>query len=287
MEEMDREMSCIAETGLREILILTGESRAISGPEYIGRAIELAKVYFTTIGLETYPVNVNEYGWFRECGADFVSVYQETYDVDRYERVHPAGAKRCFPYRFYAQERALMGGMRGVSFGALLGLGDWREDAFAAGVHAFLVQKKFPHGEISFSLPRLRPFKQLPGRGGEGCVDDRSGVFKDNDGGVFKDDSGGTVGERELLQVMLAYRIFMPFAGIAISTRERAGFRDHVVELAATKISAGVMVSVGGHGIESKGDEQFAISDSRSVEEIRNMIDGRGLQCVFRDYIFV
>ena len=282
-EEMEREMCSIAGTGLREILILTGESRKVSGPAYIGDAVRLARRFFTTIGLETYPVNVDEYRWFQECGADFVSVYQETYDVGCYERVHPEGAKRCFPYRFYAQERALLGGMRGVAFGVLLGLGEWREDAFAAGAHAFLVQRKFPRGEISFSFPRLRPFKQGTRDNRQLATDNGEDCFGNEGAGSF----AGGVGERELLQAILAFRVFMPFAGIAISTRERAGFRDRVVGLAATKMSAGVKVGVGGHGIGAKGDEQFAISDPRSVEEIRAMIGEGGLQCVFRDYIRV
>lgn len=188
----------------------------------------MASRYFSTVGVEIYPLNSGEYAFLRECGADFVSVYQETYDTVRYGEVHPCGGKRVFPYRFNSQERALRGGMRGVAFGSLLGLaGDFRRDAFAAGVHALLLQRKYPHAEIAFSFPRLRP---LTG-GGEPR---RRGA-----------------GERELLQIMLAYRIAMPFAGITISTRECAGFRDNVLRLAATKISAGVSVGVGG-GMRSK-----------------------------------
>jgi 2-iminoacetate synthase len=232
-------------------------------------------------------VNVEEYRFFRECGADFVSVYQETYDIDCYERVHPRGRKRCFPYRFYAQERALLAGMRGVALGVLLGLGEFRRDAFAAGIHAFLLQKKYPQGEFSFSVPRLRPHigeRQIRGEGqrdkgegceGEGCKGDEAPTAREH------------VGERQLLQVMTAFRVFMPYAGITISTRERPGFRDHVLGMAATKISAGVKVGVGGHSLEAKGDEQFDISDARSVGEIRDMIAERGLQCVFKDYIWV
>lgn len=261
MEEIDSELQTIAKTGLKEILILTGESRGASGPVYIGEAIKNAKKYFSTIGIEVYPLNVEEYRYLHECGADFVSVYQETYDTDRYKQMHLSGAKRVFPYRFYAQERALMGGMRGVALGSLLGLGNFRKDAYSAGIHAYSLQKKYPHAEISFSFPRLRPYI--------------------NNADVNPND----VGEKQLLQVMLAYRLFMPFAGITISTRERAGFRDHIVGMAATKISAGVKVGVGGHSEEAKGDEQFDISDSRSVDEVRRMMADRGLQPVFTDYI--
>ncbi|MCI6018720.1 MAG: 2-iminoacetate synthase ThiH [Clostridiales bacterium] len=262
-EEIDHELSVIASTGLKDILILTGESRHMSDVPYIGEAIKLARKYFSTISIEIYPLNVDEYRYLHECGADFVCVYQETYNPDKYEQMHLSGPKRIFPYRFNAQERALMGGMRGVAFGALLGLDDFRKDAFAAGMHAYLIQKKYPHAEISFSTPRLRPYINNA------------------------DNNPNDVHEPQLLQVMLAYRLFLPYAGITISTRERAGFRDHVIGLAATKISAGVSVGVGGHEEEAKGDEQFEISDPRSVREVHDAVVAHGLQPVYTDYLWV
>jgi 2-iminoacetate synthase len=262
-EEIEEELKTIAGTGLKEILILTGESRNMSGLEYIGEAVRLAARYFTTIGIEIYPLNSEEYAYLKECGADFVSVYQETYSTDKYEQVHLMGPKRIFPYRFHSQERALLGGMRGVSFGALLGLDDFRKDAFAAGLHAFFIQKKYPHAEIGFSTPRLRPYINNA------------------------DNNPNDVHEKQLLQVMLAYRLLMPYAGLTISTREKAQFRDNVIGMCATKMSAGVSVGVGGHSEEEKGDEQFEISDPRSVSEVHNMVLSRGLQPVYTDYIRV
>lgn len=261
MKEIEEEMAAIAGTGLKEILLLTGESRNMSSVEYIGEAVKIACKYFSSISIEIYPLNVDEYRYLRECGADYVCVYQETYDTDKYEEVHLFGHKRIYPYRFNAQERALMANMRGVSFGALLGLGDFRKDAFAAGLHASLIQKKYPHAEISFSIPRLRPYINN------------------------SDNNPNDVHEKQLLQVMLAYRLFMPYAGITISTRERAGFRDNVIGIAATKISSGVKVGVGGHDKDEKGDEQFEIADSRNVKEIHDMIISKGLQPVYNDYI--
>ena len=261
MEEIESEFRAIAQTGLEEILILTGESRHQSNLDYIGQAVELAKEYFTTIGLEIYPLNSDEYAFLQEKGADFVSVYQETYDPIFYKEVHLKGPKRDFSYRFNAQERALMGGMRGVGIGALLGLHNFRNDALATGLHAKFLQQKYPHAEISFSVPRLRPYINN------------------------SENNPNDVHETQLLQIMLAYRILLPFAGINISTRERAGFRDNVVGFCATKISAGVKTSVGGHQLEEKGDAQFEISDPRSVDEIRDMLKKRGLQEVFTDYI--
>lgn len=259
-----REMDAIAKTGMEEILILTGESRKMSDVEYIANACSIAHEYFKNVGIEVYPMNTDEYKYVHENGADYVTVFQETYDSDKYETLHLAGHKRIFPYRLNAQERALKGGMRGVAFAALLGLSDFRKDAFAAGVHAYLIQRKYPHAEISFSCPRLRP-------------------IINNDKINPKD-----VHERQLLQVMCAFRIFMPFAGLTISTRERAGFRDNVIGMCATKISAGVSTGIGSHTEEeSKGDNQFEISDDRTLDEVCAAIRGRGLQPVMNDYIYV
>lgn len=262
-DEIEQELKAIAQTGLQEILLLTGESRAMSPVSYIGEAVKLARRYFRVIGIEIYPLNIEEYAYLHECGVDYVTVFQETYDAEKYKTLHLGGHKRIFPYRLTAQERALMGGMRGVGFAALLGLSDFRKDAFATGMHAYLLQRKYPHAEIAFSCPRLRP-------------------IINNDQINPKD-----VHEPQLLQVVCAYRIFMPFASITISTRERAGFRDNVIGIAATKISAGVDVGIGGHSGEDKGDEQFEISDARTVDEVYHAIEAQGLQPVMADYLYV
>lgn len=262
-EEMRREMAAIKASGLEEILLLTGESRAQSDVQYIGRACEIASEYFRVVGLEVYPMNVDEYAYLHRCGADYVTVFQETYDSERYGQLHLAGHKRIYPYRFYAQERAIRGGMRGVGFGALLGLADARRDAFATGLHAHLLQQKYPHAEIAFSCPRIRPIQ-----GGQSI-------------------STQDVSERMLMQIICAYRIFLPFANLTVSTRERAIFRDAVMGVAGTKISAGVAVGVGGHEDEAKGDEQFEIADGRTVEEVHQAMVARGLQPVMSDSIYV
>lgn len=264
-EEIRREFQAIAKTGLQEILILTGESRRRSTVEYIGEAVKTAREYFKVIGLEVYPMNTDEYAYLHKCGADYVTVFQETYNPDKYETLHLAGHKRIFPYRFYAQERALLGGMRGVGLSALLGLDDFRKDAFATGMHAYLLQKKYPHAEISFSCPRLRPII--------------------NNDRIHPMD----VHERQLLQVVCAYRLFMPFAGITVSSRECARVRDNLMRIAATKISAGVSTGIGEHGeqVQDKGDEQFEISDGRSVQEIYGAMREQHLQPVMADSIYV
>ncbi len=270
-EQIEHEMKVIAESGMEEILILTGESRSMSSVEYIGEACKLARKYFRMVGLEIYPVNTDEYRYLHECGADYVTVFQETYDAEKYETLHLAGHKRVWPYRFDAQERALMGGMRGVAFSALLGLSDFRKDALATGLHAYFLQRKYPHAEISLSCPRLRP--------------------------IINNDkiSPLDVHETQLCQIICAYRIFMPFAGITVSSRESAQFRNGIVKIAATKVSAGVSTGIGDH--ESKysgkqqdslqGDEQFEIDDSRSLEKMYSDISGEGLQPVLNDYLYV
>ena len=264
MEEIHEEMKAIADTGLEEILILTGESRKASDVKYIGEACKIAKKYFKNIGIEVYPMNSDEYRYLHECGADYVTVFQETYNSDKYETLHLEGHKRVFPYRFNAQERALMGGMRGVAFAALLGLDDFRKDALGTGMHAYLIQRKYPWAEISISCPRLRPI-----------INNASINPK-------------YVHEKQLFQIMCAYRIFLPFAGMTISTRERAEFRDNVVGLAATKISAGVSTGIGSHSeSEDKGDAQFEIADTRGLDEIYESLKKRGIQPVMNDYVYV
>ena len=266
-QEIEEEMEAIARSGLQEILILTGESKKMSSVEYIGEACKIARKYFKVVGLEVYPMNSDEYAYLHKCGADYVTVFQETYNSDKYETLHLAGHKRVFPYRLNAQERALKGGMRGVGFAALLGLDDFRKDAFATGMHAYLLQRKYPQAEIAFSCPRLRP-------------------IINNDRINPKD-----VHEAQLLQVVTAYRLFMPFASITVSTRECARVRDNLMNIAATKISAGVSTGIGSHSedIEEKdrGDEQFEISDGRTVKQVYDALLEEGLQPVMSDYIYV
>lgn len=271
MEQIQHEMEIIAQSGMEEILILTGESRAQSDVAYIGEACKLARKYFRMVGLEIYPVNTEEYRYLHQCGADYVTVFQETYDTDKYEQLHLLGHKRVWPYRFDAQERALRGGMRGVAFSALLGLSDFRKDALATGLHAYLLQRKYPAAEISLSCPRLRPIVN----------NDKINPLD--------------VGERELCQVLCAYRLFLPFAGITVSSRESARFRDGIVKIAATKVSAGVSTGIGDHEEKytgkstgaQQGDEQFEIADARSFDEMYRDMDGEGLQPVLNDYLYV
>lgn len=271
MEQIEKEMKVIADSGMEEILILTGESRGQSSVEYIGEACKLARKYFRMVGLEIYPVNTDEYRYLHECGVDYVTVFQETYDTDKYETLHLMGHKRVWPYRFDAQERALRGGMRGVAFSALLGLSDFRKDALASALHVYYLQRKYPHAEMSLSCPRLRPI----------INNDKINPLD--------------VHEKQLCQIICAYRIFLPFVGITVSSRESASFRDGIVKIAATKVSAGVSTGIGDHDSkyngkeneEPQGDEQFEINDSRSLDKMYQDIAEEGLQPVLNDYLYI
>ena len=280
MEQIEKEMKVIADSGMEEILILTGESPAKSSVKYIGEAVKIASRYFKMTGLEIYPVNSDDYRYLKECGADYVTVFQETYDTDKYETLHLMGHKRVWPYRFEAQERALMGGMRGVGFSALLGLSDFRKDALATALHVYYLQRKYPHAEMSLSCPRLRPI----------INNDKINPLD--------------VHETQLCQILCAYRIFLPYVGITVSSRESETFRNGIVKIAATKVSAGVSTGIGDH--ESKynkadcnndskdndlqdntGDEQFEINDRRSFDKMYKDMTKEGLQPVLNDYLYV
>lgn len=265
-EELHRECKNIADTGIEEVIMLTGESPKMSDIKYIGNAVKIARQYFRVINMEIYPVNSEDYKYLHECGADYVTVFQETYNSDKYATLHLAGHKRIFPYRFYSQERAILGGMRGVGFAALLGLDDYQKDALATGMHAWLMQRKYPHAEITLSCPRLCP-------------------IINNDKINPKD-----VDERKLTQIICAYRLFMPYASIVVSSRESARYRNAIMKIAATKVSASVCVGIGGHlendGSEM-GDEQFEITDGRSFDQMYSDIKSMGLQPLTSEYIYL
>ncbi|MDY2918988.1 MAG: 2-iminoacetate synthase ThiH [Anaerococcus sp.] len=262
-EEIEDEMKALAATGIEEVLILTGESERFSSIDYIAKACEIAKKYFKTIGVEVYPANTEDYKKLREAGADFVTVFQESYNKKAYDFYHPYGHKRSYVYRIDTQERALRAGFRGVGFGTLFGLNDPIEEAYKLGIHAREVQKRYPQAEIAISLPRIRPTHG---------ADDLE--FYEVD-------------DKKFFQIMLAIRIFLPFASITLSTREESDFRNLAVKYGATKISASVDTSIGHRSKKSKdeGDEQFEIADSRSCDDVINDLKSIGMSPVLTDYI--
>lgn len=266
-DEIEAEMTALAATGIEDVLILTGESEKFSSIDYIEKSCEIAKKYFKVIGVEIYPANVADYEKLRKAGADFVTVFQESYNKKTYDFYHPAGHKRSFNYRIDTQERAIMGGMRGVGFGTLFGLGDPIEEAFKLGIHASLVQKKYPEAEIAISLPRIRPTHGA----------DESLIFKN------------LVEDRGFFQIMLAIRIFLPYASITLSTRESRNFRNLAVKYAATKVSASVDTSIGHRSKNNQhgGGSQFEIDDIRTTKDVVEDLESIGMTPVFTDYINV
>lgn len=256
--ELEEEAKTLADKGIRDILILTGESRKHSPLSYIRDCVELLKKYFSSIAIEIYPLDTEEYAYLVENGVDGLTIYQEVYDQKVYNQVHISGPKKDYSFRLDAAERACLSGMRRINIGALLGLNDWQSEAFFAGLHARYLQRKFLGMEISISLPRLR---------------EHSGDFREKK----------EISDRNLLQILLAYRLFLPRVGINISTRESAYFRDNVLPLGITKMSAESTTVVGGYS-SNQGFEQFAIADNRKVSEVKDMLLQRGYQPVFKDW---
>ncbi|MDF9407395.1 2-iminoacetate synthase ThiH [Pelotomaculum isophthalicicum JI] len=258
LDEVEAEAEMIAATGLKHILILTGESRKKSPVKYIRECIEVLKKYFTSISIEIYPLEEQEYAELISAGVDGLTIYQEAYNEKVYAEIHPAGPKRNYRYRLEAPERACRAGIRTVNVGALLGLHEWRSEAFFAGLHANYLQRLYPAVEVSISPPRIRPYP---------------GEFQ-----TFV-----TVNDKNLVQYVLAYRLFMPRGGVTISTRERAELREHLVKLGATKMSAGSCTAVGGRS-NTQSTGQFEISDRRSVAEMAGMLYAQGYQPVYKDW---
>ncbi len=259
LEEVEKEARIISATGLRHILLLTGESKVHSSVEYIKECVMILKQYFRSISIEVYPLETNEYEELVNAEVDGFTMYQEVYNEDIYKELHLKGPKMNYRFRLDAPERACIAKMRSVNVGALLGLDDWTKEAFYTGLHADYLQNKYADTEISVSIPRMRP---------------HSGEFQPK----------VNVDDRSLVQIMLAFRLFMPRVGITVSTRECSQFRDNLIGLGVTKMSAGSSTEVGGHALSSKSEGQFDISDTRSVEEMRELIYSKGYQPVFKDW---
>ena len=263
IEEVRKESAYIASKGLKNILILTGGSREKAPLEYIKKCVRVLREHFSSISIEIYALTQDEYKELIDEGVDGLTIYQEVYDEDTYQKLHLKGPKKDYLFRLEAPERALASGMRMVNIGSLLGLNDWRKEVFSAGLHARYLQDKFPEAEISVSVPRVRP--QVSGF-----------------------EPACKVTDRNLVQIITALRVFLPRVGITLSTREGEFLRDHLLGLGVTRMSADSTTKVGGHTLTSEDipdPEQFRISDTRSVEKIRKMLMDKGYQPVFNDWV--
>lgn len=258
-EEVEQEAKAIAATGLKHIIVLTGESSYYTPVSYIKDCIKILKKYFSSICIEIYPLEEKEYAELIEAGVDSLTVYQEVYNEKVYDKVHISGPKKDYKYRLETPDRACRAKIHSVGVGALLGLYEWRSEAFFSGLHGAHIQDIYPDVEINMSVPRIRP---------------HAGSFVD----IFE------VTDKNVVQVALAYKIFLQRAGINITTRESKDFRDNFILLGVTKMSAGVSTEVGGHSEGDKGDGQFDIADNRTVEEIKEVIIKKGYNPVFKDW---
>ena len=260
IEEIEQEAKVIADTGIRHILVLTGEAPAKTPMSYLKEAVGVLKKYFSSIALEIFPMDEEEYHVLKKAGADSLTVYQEVYDRKIYKEVHPKGRKSDYHYRLLTPERGAKAGFRAVNIGTLFGLGEPKSEAFIACLHAKCLENEFPDVEVSLSLPRMTK--------AQGGIEPK----------YLLTDIG-------FVQFMLAWRLFMPRLGITISTREAAFFRDKLIHLGATRYSAGSKTDVGGYALKANdATVQFEVTDTRSVKEITQMIRQNGYQPVFKDW---
>jgi len=257
--EVEEEARAISRSGIRDALMLTGESRAETPPAYLKACAEVLRKYFASVSVEVYPLGLEEYSGLAAAGADGLAIYQETYDEALYRELHPAGPKRDYRWRLDAPERGCLAGMRRVNVGALLGLSDFRREIFFTGLHAAYLRDKFPGVEVSVSLPRIRP---------------QEGGFSPR----------AEVSDKDFVQAMLALRLFLPRAGISVSTREGASFRKDLIGLGVTRMSAGSRTGVGGYAAPERTRGQFSVEDKSGIEEVKTLIRARGYQPVMKDW---
>ncbi|ACB85488.1 2-iminoacetate synthase ThiH [Natranaerobius thermophilus] len=259
LEEVEQEAQAISHTGLRHILLLTGESKPHAPLDYIEKCIDILKKYFSSIAIEIYPLTAKEYKQLIDNEVDGLTIYQEVYDEDIYQQVHKSGPKRDYDFRLLAPERSLQMGMRRVNIGALFGLGPWRQEAFFTGLHAWYLLNHYPEAEISISFPRLRPF-----------ADETLEYYR--------------VADKNLVQMIVATRIFLHSVGINISTRESPDLRENLLPLGVTRMSAGAKTAVGSYSGVENSESQFHTADERSVVEIKGMLINNGYQPVLKDW---
>jgi 2-iminoacetate synthase len=257
--EMRPEMKKVADTGMQNILLLTGESRKMTPVSYIKDAVIAAKEFFPAISLEVYPLETEEYKELYEAGVDGITVYQETYNKERYKLLHRKGKKADYDYRYGTPVRIAKSGIRMIGMGVLLGLSEIAEDIYHLFTHLHWMEKHYPGVEYSVSFPRLIPLETSP-------VDyvDVSDVI--------------------LIKLICLSRILFPRVGINLSTREGESIRDHALQIGVTRISAASKTNVGGYTSCETKNPQFEVIDNRSVGEITNMLRSQGFDPVFTDW---
>lgn len=261
-EQIERECLAIKKHPFQHILLVTGESDRYSGVKYLGDAIAQVKQHFDQVSIEVQPMDTADYRYLMEKGLYSVAVYQETYNESRYPTYHPHGKKANYRYRLETPDRLGEAGVYKIAIGALLGLEDWRTEAFFVTLHLRYLESRYWKSKLSLSFPRLRPFV------GEG--------FQPN----------SIVDERNLLHLMCSYRLMSEDAEISLSTRERPHFRDNAIKICVTTVSAGSKTTPGGYSDyeATKELEQFSVNDDRSIDDIVEHIRQAGLEPVWKDW---
>ncbi|PPK95552.1 2-iminoacetate synthase [Nonlabens xylanidelens] len=257
--EILKEVAFLKAKGYDHILLVTGEANRTVGVEYLKNAIQLIRAQFSNITIEVQPLDQDEYELLVENGLYAVLVYQETYHREEYKKHHPKGRKSNFDYRLDTPDRLGKAGIHKIGLGALFGLEDWRADSFFTALHLKYLQKNYWKTKYSISFPRLRPHSS----GLEPKVE---------------------MTDADLVQLICAFRLFDEDIELSMSTRESELFRDHIVELGITSISAESKTNPGGYSVEPQSLEQFEISDERSTEEIVSMLKSKDLEVVWKDW---
>lgn len=257
--EILKEVKAIKELGFDHILLVTGEANATVHVPYFLNAIKLIKPFFSNISVEVQPLEKHEYDQLHEAGVYSILVYQETYNQDTYKKIHPKGKKSNFLYRLETPDRVGKSKIHKIGIGALLGIDDWRTDSFYCALHLDYLQKKYWQTKYSVSFPRIRPAEGV-------------------------DLSHEHISDKELLQLICAYRIFNPDVELSISTRETPHFRDNIIKLGATSMSAGSKTNPGGYSVDLESLEQFEIDDTRTPEEFIKVIAKQGYEAVMKDW---
>jgi 2-iminoacetate synthase len=250
----------IAAEGFRHILLVSGEDTKQISPEYFAQLADKLKKNFSSISVEIYPMDTPGYKQLFGAGLDGVTLYQETYDRETYKKYHIAGPKSDYDARLDAHDRMASAGMRRLGLGFLLGLSDWRLETLAMAEHGAYLMKKYWRAQVSFSFPRLRPAVNV------------------------EHDFKHLVSDPQLVQMMLALRLCFADAGLVLSTRESASFRDNLLNLCITRISAGSKTNPGGYTDSDQSTEQFQIDDDRSPAQIADIINASGKQAVWKDW---
>jgi len=261
-EEILKEVSVIKAMGYDHILLVTGESNKTVGVSYLANTINLIRPFFSSISIEVQPLEQNEYEYLSSLGLHSVLVYQETYHRKNYSLHHIKGKKSNFSFRLETPERLGKAGVHKIGLGVLIGLEDWRTDSFFCAMHLDYLEKKIWRTKYSVSFPRLRPIET-------------SKISK-----TFE----VSITDRELTQLICAYRIFNEEVELSLSTRESPKFRDHIIKLGITSISAGSKTNPGGYASAFESLEQFEIHDERTPQEISAMIRKQGYDAVWKDW---